>query len=92
MFLTGTRSKRASFALVALALLMAWLGAGVLHHHDPAPNCQFCKVVPGGVADLTPLSHAAAPTVTAERVAPAPSDDPAERLAAIPHGRAPPTS
>lgn len=92
MILIGARSRRASFALVALALLMAWLGAGVLHHHDPAPNCQFCKVVPGGVADLTPLSHAAAPTVTAERVDSAPSEYPAERLAAIPRGRAPPIS
>ena len=92
----GAQSRRTSlrttFALVALALLVAWLGAGVLHHHDPAPNCQFCKVVPGGVADLTPLTHAAAPPVATERVSPSPVDYPAERLATIPRGRAPPTS
>ena len=92
MILIGARSRRASFALLALALLVAWLGAGVLHDHDPASNCQFCKVAPGGVADLTPLPHTAALTVTAERVAPVPADSPAERLAAIPRGRAPPTS
>lgn len=92
MIMIGARSKRTSFAWVALALLVAWLGAGVLHHHDPAPNCQFCKVVPGGVADLTPLTHTTAPSVTAERVSLAPADCPAVRLAAIPRGRDPPAS
>ena len=87
----GARTKRTSYALLALALFVAWLGAGVLHHHDPAPNCQFCKIVPGGIADLTPILHAPAPSISPERIAPAPAGDPAERLAAIPRGRAPPT-
>lgn len=88
----GARSIRTSFALLALALFVAWLGAGVLHHHDPAPNCQFCKVVPGGIADLIPATHAPTPTENPERVSSASTDSPAERLAAIPRGRAPPTS
>ncbi len=88
----GARSRRTSFALLALALFVAWLGAGVLHHHDPAPNCQFCKIAPGGVADLTPLPHDPAPSIAPERIAPAPAGAPADRLAAIPNGRAPPTA
>lgn len=86
----GARSKLTSYALLALALFVAWLGAGVLHHHGPAPNCQFCKIVPGGVADLTPILPAPSPSITPERIAPAPAGEPAERLAAIPRGRAPP--
>jgi hypothetical protein len=85
-------SRRRRFAILALALFVAWLGAGVLHHHAPTPDCQFCKVVPGGVADLTPIVRAPAPAITLERIAPAASDSPAERLAAIPRGRAPPTA
>ena len=88
----GARSKRTTFTLLALALFVAWLGAGVLHHHDPAPNCQFCKIVPGGVADLTPVTNAPAPTFTPERISSTTTDLRAEGLAAIPHGRAPPTS
>ena len=88
----GARSRRTSFGILALAFFVAWLGAGVLHHHAPTPDCQFCKVVPGGVADLTPLTHAPAPTFTPERIAPTPSVTPAYRLAAIPRGRAPPIS
>ena len=88
----GARSKRNRFAVLALALFVAWLGAGVLHHHAPTPDCQFCKVVPGGVAELTPLIHAPAPTITPEQIAPTPTDSPTLRLAAIPRGRAPPTS
>ena len=88
----GARSRRTGFALLALALFVAWLGAGVLHHHGPAPNCQFCKVVPGGIADIALTTQAPTPTTSHERVASASADSPAERLAVIPRGRAPPTS
>ena len=88
----GARSIRGALAVLALGLLMAWLGAGVLHHHDPAPNCQLCKVVHGGVADLTRASEAPAPTLRPERLSPTTTHFPTERLAAIPRGRAPPTS
>ena len=88
----GARSRRTSFALLALALFAAWLGAGVVHHHDPAPNCQFCKAVSGSIADLIPAAQAPTPTENPEQVSSVSTDSPAERLAAIPRGRAPPTS
>lgn len=90
--MTGARSLRGILAVLALGLFVAWLGAGVLHHHDPAPNCQLCKVVHGGIADLTRLSDTPTPTLRYERFSPKPTDSPTERLAAIPRGRAPPTS
>lgn len=88
----GSRTIRGALAVLALGLFVAWLGAGVLHHHGPAPTCQFCKVVHGGVADLARLPDTPSPAFTSERFAPKTTDSPADRRFAIPHGRAPPTS
>jgi hypothetical protein len=78
--------------LLLLALFVAWVGVGSLHHHADNPTCQICKLVHSGSAELQRPVAIPTPTSSGERVALVFTAGHTDRPSHPPLGRGPPVA
>lgn len=79
-------------AALALLLIAAWVGVGLVHEHTGAPTCQICNVTPFGSADLVAPIVMAEPAAAPVLTAPLRLPSAARPHSPIPPGRAPPSA
>ena len=77
---------------LTISLFLGWIVIGVVHHHLNQPDCEVCKALHHGIADVARTAPTPAPKLAHEPVIVAVAGLRAERTLPRPRGRAPPRS